>query len=51
MILVTVGTDLPFDRMVRVVDDWAGETGRRDVFAQIGEGGWEPPACRATCSI
>jgi UDP-N-acetylglucosamine transferase subunit ALG13 len=42
MILVTVGTDLPFDRMVRVVDGWAGETGRRDVFAQIGEGGWEP---------
>jgi UDP-N-acetylglucosamine transferase subunit ALG13 len=42
MILVTVGTDLPFDRMVRVVDEWAGETGRQDVFAQIGEGGWEP---------
>jgi UDP-N-acetylglucosamine transferase subunit ALG13 len=42
MILVTVGTDLPFDRMVRVIDAWAGETGRRDVFAQIGEGGWQP---------
>ena len=42
MIFVTVGTDLPFDRMVRVIDAWAGETGRRDVFAQIGEGGWKP---------
>ena len=42
MIFVTVGTDLPFDRMVRVIDSWARETGRRDVFAQIGEGGWEP---------
>jgi UDP-N-acetylglucosamine transferase subunit ALG13 len=42
MILVTVGTDLPFDRMVRVVDDWAGETGRQDLFAQIGKGGWKP---------
>jgi UDP-N-acetylglucosamine transferase subunit ALG13 len=42
MILVTVGTDMPFDRMVRVVDAWAGETGRQDIFAQIGEGGWEP---------
>lgn len=42
MIFVTVGTDLPFDRMMRVVDDWARARGRRDVFAQIGEGGWEP---------
>lgn len=42
MILVTVGTDLPFDRMVKVVDRWAGERGRDDVFAQIGEGGWKP---------
>jgi UDP-N-acetylglucosamine transferase subunit ALG13 len=42
MIFVTVGTDLPFDRMMRIVDQWAGESGRKDVFAQIGEGGWEP---------
>jgi UDP-N-acetylglucosamine transferase subunit ALG13 len=42
MILVTVGTDMPFDRMMKVVDTWAAETGRKDVFAQIGEGGWEP---------
>lgn len=42
MIFVTVGTDLPFDRMVRVIDRWAGEHGRDDVFAQIGEGGWRP---------
>jgi len=42
MIFVTVGTDLPFDRMVRVVDDWAGSNGRTDVFAQIGETDWKP---------
>jgi UDP-N-acetylglucosamine transferase subunit ALG13 len=36
MIFVTVGTDLPFDRLVRVVDEWAGASGRTDVFAQIG---------------
>lgn len=42
MILVTVGTDQPFDRMVKVIDRWAAESGRQDVFAQIGEGGWEP---------
>lgn len=42
MIFVTVGTDLPFDRLVRVVDEWAASCGRSDVFAQIGEGGWRP---------
>jgi len=42
MIFVTVGTDLPFDRLIRVIDGWASDNGRRDVFAQIGEGGWEP---------
>lgn len=42
MIFVTVGTDQPFDRMVKVVDAWAAERARNDVFAQIGEGGWEP---------
>ncbi len=42
MIFVTVGTDLPFDRMMKVIDDWARGNDRRDVFAQIGEGGWRP---------
>lgn len=42
MIFVTVGTDQPFDRMVKVIDHWAVERGRTDLFAQIGEGGWEP---------
>lgn len=42
MIFVTVGTDLPFDRMVKIIDDWALVSGRRDVFAQIGDGGWQP---------
>lgn len=42
MIFVTVGTDQPFDRMVKVVDAWAADRGRTDLFAQIGEGGWEP---------
>lgn len=44
MIFVTVGTDQPFDRMVRVVDSWAAKRGRTDLFAQIGEHGWEPRA-------
>lgn len=36
MIFVTVGTQLPFDRMIRTIDDWAAANGRTDVFAQIG---------------
>lgn len=42
MIFVTVGSDLPFDRLVRVVDDWAREFRRADVFAQIGNTKWRP---------
>lgn len=41
-IFVTVGTDMPFNRLVRVVDEWAKATGRSDVFAQIGETDWQP---------
>jgi exopolysaccharide biosynthesis glucuronosyltransferase PssE len=36
VIFATVGTQLPFDRLIRAVDAWAGRTGRRDVLAQIG---------------
>ena len=42
MIFVTVGTDGPFDRLVRAVDRWAGEVGRTDVFAQIGRTALRP---------
>lgn len=42
MIFVTVGTDQHFDRMLRVIDAWARENKRRDVFAQIGLGAWKP---------
>jgi UDP-N-acetylglucosamine transferase subunit ALG13 len=42
LIYVTVGAQMPFDRLVHAVDAWAARTGRDDVFAQIGRGG-EPP--------
>jgi|GEM_PF-287865 len=42
MIFVTVGAQIPFDRLIRVVDQWAAHNGRDDVFAQIGEGAWCP---------
>jgi UDP-N-acetylglucosamine transferase subunit ALG13 len=36
VILVTVGAQHPFDRLIAAVDRWAMERGRDDVFAQIG---------------
>ncbi len=42
MILVTVGTQLPFDRLVFAVDEWARVSSRQDVFAQIGPEGTPP---------
>lgn len=42
MIFVTVGAQMAFDRMIRAVDQWAGQTGRTDVFAQIGPAEYTP---------
>jgi UDP-N-acetylglucosamine transferase subunit ALG13 len=42
MIFVTVGTQLPFDRMVRTVDQWAGTQKDEAVFAQIGPAEYRP---------
>ena len=41
MIFVTVGTQLPFDRLIRDIDAWAEH---RDVavFAQVTDAGWRP---------
>jgi UDP-N-acetylglucosamine transferase subunit ALG13 len=36
VIFVTVGAQIPFDRLVRAVDEWALSRERSDVFAQIG---------------
>ncbi|WP_211280953.1 glycosyltransferase [Sphingomonas adhaesiva] len=41
MILVTVGTQLPFDRFIRIVDEAAPSLGR-PVFAQVGQGTYQP---------
>jgi UDP-N-acetylglucosamine transferase subunit ALG13 len=44
VIFVTVGTQLPFDRLVRAVDAWAGAgtAGAAPSFAQIGETAYRP---------
>ncbi len=41
MIVVTVGTQLPFDRLIKMVDELAPSLGQ-DVFAQTGVGRYTP---------
>jgi len=49
VIFVTVGAQMPFDRLVRAVDDWAGR-GRvpAEIFAQIGPSPLRPRHMRWT---
>jgi UDP-N-acetylglucosamine transferase subunit ALG13 len=42
MIFATVGTQLPFDRLIRALDDWAGAHRDIEVFAQTGRGDYKP---------
>jgi len=42
VIFVTVGHQMPFDRLVTAVDAWAARNARDDVFAQIGETSYRP---------
>ncbi|MFW2831112.1 glycosyltransferase [Sphingomonas sp. ID0503] len=46
LILLSVGTQFPFDRLTRVVDLWAKETGRDDIVAQIGPSRYKPEALK-----
>lgn len=41
MIFATVGSQTPFDRLVRALDAWCAR-GQAQVLAQIGAGGYEP---------
>jgi UDP-N-acetylglucosamine transferase subunit ALG13 len=42
MIFLIVGTQEAFDRLVRTVDNWAGENKIKDVFAQIANSKYKP---------
>ena len=42
MILLTVGTQLPFDRFVKHVDQWAYENPGVEILAQIADGAYIP---------
>lgn len=44
MIFVTVGSQMPFDRLILAVDAWAAERNRTDVVAQIGDTDLVPTA-------
>jgi UDP-N-acetylglucosamine transferase subunit ALG13 len=47
VILVAVGTQFPFDRLVRTVDEWAQRHGRTDVIAQVGDSNYKPRALKS----
>lgn len=42
MIFTSVGSMLPFDRLVRAVDDWAAANRHVPVLIQIGDGTYQP---------
>lgn len=42
MIFATVGTQLPFDRLIQALDTWAAANGEVEIYAQIGRGEYEP---------
>ncbi len=42
MIFLTVGAQMPFDRLIRTVDSWVASVKRTDVFAQIGRTAYRP---------
>ncbi len=43
MIFLTVGTQLPFDRLVKSVDDAVSQNGfKEEIFAQIGKSSYQP---------
>ena len=47
MIFVAVGTQFPFDRLTRAVDEWAVTRNREDVYGQIGPTTFQPKAIHA----
>lgn len=46
MIFVTVGTQLPFDRLITAMDRWASRHPHTEVFAQIGNTNYLPEHLR-----
>ena len=42
MIFVTIGSMFPFDRLIRLMDDWAQANPGAELLAQIGTGDYQP---------
>ena len=52
MIFLTVGTQYPFERLVRAIDEIVGRTGvDEEVFAQIGDSSYQPQNFEAVSSL
>jgi beta-1,4-N-acetylglucosaminyltransferase len=52
MIFLTVGTQFPFDRLVRAVDEALDGAGcREEIFAQIGDSSYQPRHFPAVASL
>lgn len=51
MIFLTVGTQLPFDRFVKIIDQWAKEHPDTEVFAQIGNAKYLPKHMKYQCFL
>src|SRR5699024_7691195 len=46
LIFVTVGTQLPFERLIRAVDAWAQANRAEDIVVQLGKTRYQPAFCR-----
>lgn len=51
MIFLTVGTQLPFERLVKSVDAWAQQHPEVEIIAQIGDTEFQPKHMRVTPSL
>jgi len=52
MIFLTVGTQFPFDRLVKTVDDLvAGGVIEEEVFSQVGDDAYEPRSFKSVASL
>jgi UDP-N-acetylglucosamine transferase subunit ALG13 len=42
LIFVTIGSMLPFDRLIKAMDDWGAQNPGESLLFQIGDGAYEP---------
>jgi len=47
-IFVVVGTQEPFDRLIKAIDDWAVRSAHSDIFAQISNAQYVPKGFQST---